>query len=70
MAEKVEKKQQTNAIQRFTRETVGELNKVSWPTPQDAWHLTKIVLAVLFAMALVLGILDTAFSEILRLILA
>ena len=65
MAEKDEKKQQPkepNAIQRFWRETIGELRKVTWPTWQEAWSLTRIVLIVLFAMSALLGFLDAVFS--------
>jgi preprotein translocase subunit SecE len=47
-----------NAIARFYRETMGELRKVNWPTRQEAWHLTKIVLAVLVVMAIYLGGID------------
>ncbi len=70
MAEKAEKKPQSNAIQRYTRETVGELRKVTWPTTQEAWNLTKIVLAVLASMALLLGLLDYVFSQIITRLVA
>ncbi|MBN1450924.1 MAG: preprotein translocase subunit SecE [Anaerolineales bacterium] len=56
MATKKDSKKQ-NAIQRFTRETVGELRKVSWPTRQEAWQLTLIVLVVLAFMSVFLGII-------------
>ena len=56
MATKKDSKKQ-NAIQRFTRETVGELRKVSWPTRQEAWQLTLIVLVVLAFMSIFLGII-------------
>jgi preprotein translocase subunit SecE len=66
MAEKVEKKvRQPNAIQRYWRETIGELRKVSWPTTQEALNLTRIVLIVLVAMAAFLGLLDYGFSWII-----
>ena len=55
MATKKDSKKQ-NAIQRFTRETVGELRKVSWPTRQEAWQLTLSVLVVLAFMSVFLGI--------------
>ena len=65
MAEKVERKiVQPNAIQRFWRETIGELKKVTWPTPQEALNLTRIVLIVLVVMAAFLGLLDYSFSWI------
>jgi len=56
LADKKSSKKQ-NAIQRFTRETVGELRKVSWPTRQEAWQLTIIVLVVLAFMSVFLGII-------------
>jgi preprotein translocase subunit SecE len=55
-----EKTNQSNAIVRFYRETVGEIRKVSWPTREEAIHLTGIVLLVLVAMALLLGGVDEA----------
>jgi len=67
-SEKKEKKQ--NAIQRWWRETNGELRKVSWPTTHDAWRLTRIVLLVMAVMSALLGILDFAFSELMTLLLA
>lgn len=53
-----EKTNPQNAIVRFYRETVGELRKVSWPTREEAIHLTIIVLIVLAFMAIVLGTVD------------
>ena len=57
----------SNKIQLFFRETVGELRKVSWPTWQDAWNLTKIVLVVMVVMGLYLGVLDYIFTTLLAL---
>ena len=69
MADKKASKKQ-NAIQRFTRETVGELRKVSWPTRQEAWQLTLIVLVVLAFMSIFLGIIvDGIARELLNLLL-
>jgi preprotein translocase subunit SecE len=58
-----------NAVVRFYRETVGELRKVSWPTRQEAWHLTRIVLVVLVLMAIYLGSLDAIGSWLIGLAL-
>ena len=61
MARKDEKsKAQPNAIQRFWRETVGELRKVSWPTRPEAINLTIIVLIVLVVMSIFLGVIVDA----------
>jgi len=69
LADKKASKKQ-NAIQRFTRETVGELRKVSWPTRQEAWQLTQIVLVVLLFMAVFLGIIvDGIAGQLLNLLL-
>ena len=69
MASKKDSKKQ-NAIQRFTRETVGELRKVSWPTRQEAWQLTLIVLVVLAFMSVFLGIIvDGIAQQLLTLML-
>jgi preprotein translocase subunit SecE len=57
-------------IQRFWRETIGELRKVTWPTPPEAWKMTRIVLAVMIAMSLVLGVLDFAFSRLITFIVS
>lgn len=56
MADKKESKKQ-NAIQRLVRETVGELRKVTWPTRQEAWQMTLIVLVVLAFMSIFLGLI-------------
>ena len=70
MADKNDKVKQPNAIQRWYRETMGELRKVSWPTRQEAQRLTGIVVIVMVTMSLVLGLLDFAFSSLVKLILS
>ena len=69
MADKISKSKKQNAIQRWWRETIGELRKVSWPTPQQAWRLTKIVIIVMTFMSALLGVLDFVFSRLLAFIL-
>ncbi len=56
-------KKKGNRVTRWWRSTIGELRKVSWPTPQEAWRLTKVVLLVVFVMAMILGLLDFLFSR-------
>ena len=51
-----------NAVIRYLRDTRAELRKVRWPTRQEAWSLTKIVLAVTISMALFMRLLDYLFS--------
>ena len=65
-----EKTNQPNAIARFYRETVGEIRKVSWPTRQEAIHLTGIVLLVLVVMAVLLWLVDESGAWLISLALA
>jgi len=47
MADKNEKVQKPNALQKWWRETIGELHKVVWPSRKEALRLTWIVIAVI-----------------------
>lgn len=69
MAEKKAENKKESAIHRWWRETKGELRKVTWPTPPEAWRMTKIVLIVIVLMSATLGILDFVFSRLVGLIL-
>ena len=69
MAEKIGKVKKEKGLARWWRETLGELHKVAWPTPKEAWQLTKVVLLVMFAMGIVLGGLDFVFTKLIGLIL-
>lgn len=60
----------TNRVQKIWRETIGELRKVTWPTPQEAWKLTRVVLLVMVFMSAVLGIFDFIFSKAITALLA
>jgi preprotein translocase subunit SecE len=70
VAEKKVAHQQTNAVSRFFRETMGELKKVNWPTRQEATNLTTIVLIVIGVMAIFLGTLDILFSRLFSILLS
>ena len=61
MAAKRARRSEQNAIQRYGRETVSELRKVSWPTRPEALGLTRIVIIVMLIMAAILGGLDWVF---------
>ncbi len=66
----LQKKSQSRGIQKFFRETIAELKKVSWPTRKEAISLTKVVLIVILVMGAFLGILDYLFSQLFGLILS
>jgi preprotein translocase subunit SecE len=70
VADKTDKTKKEGRIKRWWRETIGELKKVNWPTPQEAWRLTKIVIMVIIAMGLLLGGLDYVFTKLMGLIVS
>ena len=70
MAEKAKRvKKSENAIQRYVRETTGELRKVSWPTWPEARHLTMLVLLVMLTVGLFLALVDFLSHGLLNLVL-
>ncbi len=70
MAEKAKKvKKSENAIQRYFRETTGELRKVSWPTWPEARRLTWLVLVVMVVVGIFLAGMDFVAVELLGLVL-
>ncbi len=66
----VKKDKKPKGLARLWRESVGELRKVSWPTPREAWKLTRVVLVVMFLMSAFLGLMDFVFSKLITLLLA
>ncbi|MBL8061635.1 MAG: preprotein translocase subunit SecE [Anaerolineales bacterium] len=70
MAEKAKQvKKKENAIQRYYRETTGELRKVSWPTWPEARRLTLLVLFVMVVVGIFLWGVDLAAENLLNLVL-
>ena len=71
MAAKNKKKKsgkKQNAIQRYIRETSGELRKVSWPSRQEATHLTGIVIITMIFMGAFLSAVSAISSRLLNLV--
>lgn len=54
----------------YIRESRAELRKVTWPTKQQVWYSTLVVIAVTFVVSLYLGLVDLlltgVFSRIIR----
>ena len=70
MAEKDKKsKRSENAIQRYFRETSGELRKVNWPTWPEARRLTGLVLLVMVIMGIFLAGMDYLADALINLVL-
>ncbi len=60
---------QQNPISRYLRETRGELRKVTWPTRDESWRLTLIVLGVSIVMSIFLWFFDAIFSNSIQALL-
>ena len=46
----------------------AEMNKVSWPTKQELWNASVVVMVVIFAMAGLLFLFDLIWSALFQLI--
>ena len=55
---------QEGGIQRWFRETRGELRKVVWPTREEALRLTYVVIAISLVMGAVLGVADLVLNSL------
>lgn len=54
----------------YIRESRAELKKVTWPTKQQMWYSTLVVIVVTFIVSVYLGLVDLlltgVFSKIVR----
>ncbi len=66
--QKATAKKESNFIQRYIRETLGELRKVSWPTKRETINLSVVVLVVLTGMAAFMGILDSLLTRLVAIL--
>lgn len=56
-------------VLQFFKESKAELKKVVWPTKEDVISSIKVVIISTIIIAVVLGLLDLAFSELFRIIM-
>lgn len=54
------------AISNYFASTRAEIQKVTWPTRQEALRLSGIVLAVTIISSIALGLLDFLYGELFR----
>jgi len=58
-----------NAVQRYFRETSGELRKVNWPTWPEAKRLTGLVLLVMLIVGVFLAGIDYLSGALINFVL-
>jgi len=56
------------SIGKFFKSVRSEVKKVTWPTRQDVWNYTLVVLAMCAFSAITIGILDTIFKFLFNLL--
>ena len=54
-----------NPVTRFMAESYLELRKVTWPTMNEAWNMTLIVIAMSAIVAVILGVADAGLVKAL-----
>ena len=54
-------------VSAFLQESKQELLRVNWPSRQETMRLTLVVVAVSLLVAIFLGALDFAFTQLLEL---
>ncbi|HEY1037657.1 MAG TPA: preprotein translocase subunit SecE [Candidatus Paceibacterota bacterium] len=57
------------AINKYINETKAELKHVTWPTRNQTVIYSVLVVAISLVVAAYLGLLDSAFGSVIRLIL-
>ena len=54
---------------KFIQEAVSELKKVAWPTREQIWDSTKVVIAAVVVISLFLGLIDILFSFLIKMVI-
>lgn len=66
--EKNSEKKQPNKVAKWFKDLKIEFKKVVWPSKKTVINNTSVVLAVVVASAILVGLLDTGFLGLMRLI--
>jgi len=64
----VQAKPKKTGLVKFIKETKAELKKVSWPTKQQLFHNTMIIIFFIVIATILLSVLDFGFSWLFALI--
>jgi preprotein translocase subunit SecE len=58
-----------NKINKYIKDSIAEMKKVTWPTKKQTRHYTFLVIGVSLGTAIFLGILDWVFAYGLQFII-
>ena len=53
----------------FVKDVMAETKRVSWPTREELRESTMVVIVSVFCVSVVVGLIDLAFTHILRTII-
>jgi preprotein translocase subunit SecE len=53
----------------FVRESKAELKRVDWPSKEDVFSSVKVVIISTVVIAVLLGVLDLAFTQVFRMLM-
>ncbi len=56
-------------LAKFLKDCKGEIKKIVWPTPKATFKNTGVVLVTIIALGLFVVLLDTAFMNLLGLVM-
>ncbi|HNR97601.1 MAG: preprotein translocase subunit SecE [Chloroflexi bacterium ADurb.Bin180] len=59
-----------NRLTRYFREVRAEVRKVTWPSRQEVFRLSAIVLVVLVLMSIFMALLDWGFARLMQAIIS
>ncbi len=59
-----------NRITKYIKEVRAEIRKVTWPSRQEAFRLSAIVVVVMVIMSAFMAIVDFAFSRLMQAIIS
>ena len=66
MAQKVEELSKIEALKIFFKDSKEELKKVVWPEKKVVVNATWVVLGITIIVAVVLGVIDLVYTNILK----
>ena len=67
-AKKANKKKRKSPA-RFFKDIISELKKVTWPTAKDLIKYAGAVIAFIFVVAIIVGLMDLGLSSLFNLVL-
>ncbi len=57
------------SVIKFIQEAFAELKKVSWPTRDQIWDSTKVVIVTVVVISIFLGLIDILFSYLIKMVI-